>query len=321
MAAVLSTSKLPADRMYERFIKAARQLGGEPFSSKVHHSYASTGPDWSAEISTALLLPRGASQFALQIQLEKHDQDSRSRVIIFGRRERPRSSATSRNTQRATFNSLNVNSQLGFWVRPQIGRKHPAQVRAFASLRPKMKGLPFWSGSRFVLGDGSSTTLLERFLSVLGIVEDVKGMAPTDLANQYPEAPSFSVADLRLVILISEGAKQKCTRTVRRRSELLRQLATEHFCNQSRDGKLHCEICNWFPWLKTDRAVVQLHHEEPISGYPDEGKALPFLEAIANLHPLCPNCHRLLEAKPEGGIYTVHELRQLRKTHLKSNGL
>jgi predicted HNH restriction endonuclease len=57
--------------------------------------------------------------------------------------------------------------------------------------------------------------------------------------------------------------------------------------------------------------IVQLHHRDPLATAPAEGRQLTIDEAIWSLIPLCPNCHRIAHAKPDGGIFTLDELREI----------
>ncbi len=108
---------------------------------------------------------------------------------------------------------------------------------------------------------------------------------------------------------MSEGAEREATGKVRQRSQKLRELAREHFRGQSRDHKLHCAVCDWTtPAFLLGREIIEIHHELAIRSAPKEGRKLTLKEALSIVFPLCPRCHRMLGAKPGGGIFTVPEL-------------
>jgi predicted HNH restriction endonuclease len=121
----------------------------------------------------------------------------------------------------------------------------------------------------------------------------------------------FSRQEVTLAGTFSEGAQSEATAKIRERSIYLRDLAREHFAKQSSDGRLRCSVCNWAPptALKLSGPVVEIHHGLGISEYPKDGRALTFGEAIQHLTPLCPNCHRVVHAKPGGGVIALDELR------------
>ncbi len=127
-------------------------------------------------------------------------------------------------------------------------------------------------------------------------------------------AETFTPAEINALGSFFEGAKVEVKAQIRERSQLLRDLARDHFAAQSADGRLHCAACDWTPPLKLElnSPIVEIHHGIGISTYPTDGKALTFAEAIIHLTPLCPNCHRVLHAKPGGGTFTLAELQKAR---------
>lgn len=61
-----------------------------------------------------------------------------------------------------------------------------------------------------------------------------------------------------------------------------------------------------------ERIVLYCEHkwDAPCSDLPPEGRALPFIEAVKFLTPLCPNCHRVLHSKRGGGTFNMDELKK-----------
>lgn len=124
-------------------------------------------------------------------------------------------------------------------------------------------------------------------------------------------AETFTAAEITAAGSFAEGAKVEITTQIRERSQRLRDLARAHFAAQSADGRLHCAACDWAPppGLALSSPIVEIHHGLGISEYPADGRALTFEEAIQHLTPLCPNCHRVAHANPDGGVFAVTELR------------
>ncbi len=122
---------------------------------------------------------------------------------------------------------------------------------------------------------------------------------------------TFTSADIAAAGTFAEGAKIEITAQVRERCQRLRDLARSHFANRSPDGRLHCAACNWAAPISLNLSgpIVEIHHGVNISTYPSDGKALAFEEAVKRLTPLCPNCHRVLHAKADGGSFTLEELK------------
>src|SRR5690606_38126674 len=123
----------------------------------------------------------------------------------------------------------------------------------------------------------------------------------------------FTSTEIIAASTFVEGAKVEITAQVRERSLRLRDLARAHLAAQSADGRLHCAACDCAPPLGLERSspIVEIHHGIGISGYPEGGKEVTFEEAVKHLTPLCPNCHRILHAKPGRGTFTFEDLRQI----------
>ena len=137
-----------------------------------------------------------------------------------------------------------------------------------------------------------------------------------------PAAPeTFTTKEIEVAGTFAEGAQSEVTAKTRERSARLRDLARAHFITHSADGRLHCAICTWAPPLSLALSgpIVEIHHGLGISAYPTAGRALTFEEAIQHLTPLCPNCHRVAHAKPDGGVFAVTELRAALLSHAQDS--
>lgn len=55
--------------------------------------------------------------------------------------------------------------------------------------------------------------------------------------------------------------------------------------------------------------IIDVHHRVPMSEIREGYEVDP----VRDLVPLCPNCHRAIHSKPDGGVYTVEELRRQRR--------
>ena len=53
--------------------------------------------------------------------------------------------------------------------------------------------------------------------------------------------------------------------------------------------------------------IIDVHHRVPLNEIREDHVVDP----IADLVPLCPNCHRAIHSKPGGGAYSVEELRAM----------
>lgn len=202
-------------------------------------------------------------------------------------------------------------------MRPQLAANHPEYTRAFAAELPPGAELPCWQSNHICLGEGPADALLNCFLKATAVIEEIKGQEPGALVQRYPVGPTFSVEDICAVGTFDEGRKKAMSREVRERSAKLRQLAVEHYQKRSADGRLHCFVDDWAPMIPVRGHIVEIHHDEALAGFPEQGKSLTFEEAIHFLFPLCPNCHRMLHSKPDGGLYPVSDLRRLIRGHKK----
>lgn len=126
------------------------------------------------------------------------------------------------------------------------------------------------------------------------------------------ESVSFAdlVADARAHI---DGASALVTREVKIRCDALRQAAKVLF--RGPDGLIRCKICDWHKpahgMISGD--IVELHHLDPISEAPDEGRIVTVADAVTLFVPLCPNCHRMIHARTGSGHFDIETLRGILK--------
>ena len=100
---------------------------------------------------------------------------------------------------------------------------------------------------------------------------------------------------LALHELISEGVRAERRAQIIKRSQKLRNAALEHFTH---DGVIKCDCCGFefssFYGADYGKNCIEIHHIKPIFLY-EEGNLIQTIEeALLNLLPVCPNCHRVI---------------------------
>lgn len=79
------------------------------------------------------------------------------------------------------------------------------------------------------------------------------------------------------------------------RSKKLRDAAIEHF---SKNGVIKCECCGFefsnYYGINFGSTCIEMHHLKPIFSYSDKDFIQTIDQAIKNLLPVCPNCHRVI---------------------------
>ena len=95
--------------------------------------------------------------------------------------------------------------------------------------------------------------------------------------------------------LISEGEKVFVDTKTYKRSRKLRNAAIEHF---SKGGTIACDCCGFefksFYGEKYGESCIEIHHLKPIFEYASMSIVQTIDEALKNLLPVCPNCHRVI---------------------------
>lgn len=102
--------------------------------------------------------------------------------------------------------------------------------------------------------------------------------------------------------IISDGGKNKVVKisVVKERSSKLRKAAIEYYKDDN--GKIKCSICGFeFTEHYGDygKNFIEIHHIKPICQYEDEDINKTIKDALENLVPLCPNCHRMIHKASE----------------------
>lgn len=113
--------------------------------------------------------------------------------------------------------------------------------------------------------------------------------------------------------VILEGGAAVRNEKVRARSGKLRQAAVDRY---TVDGRLRCAVCGfdfYERYGERGRGYIQIHHENPIYQYSDEGVAACISEAVEHMKPVCANCHCMLH-RGGGRPLSLDELRAMLET-------
>lgn len=116
--------------------------------------------------------------------------------------------------------------------------------------------------------------------------------------------------------VVSEG--RLITRNVqtRERSSRLRMIAIEHFTH---NGIISCDCCGFnFPTFYGNKYgcnCIEIHHIKPIFQY--EGNTFDQVveNALQNLLPVCPNCHRVIHKNHIGSNDITYFKDEIRKRY------
>ncbi len=96
-------------------------------------------------------------------------------------------------------------------------------------------------------------------------------------------------------VIIQEGTKKLTEMAVYERSSKLRNYAIDHF---TKDGRISCHCCSFnfsdFYGTEIGGGFIEIHHTKPIFKYADEDISSTLKNAVSNLIPVCPNCHRMI---------------------------
>ncbi len=95
--------------------------------------------------------------------------------------------------------------------------------------------------------------------------------------------------------MVVEGKISSKETIVRKRSKKLRAAAIEHY--RQLDGKIYCAVCGFCfenRYGDIGKDFIEIHHENPVYQYSDEGFESYMSEAVKKVIPLCSNCHRMI---------------------------
>jgi hypothetical protein len=96
-----------------------------------------------------------------------------------------------------------------------------------------------------------------------------------------------------------EGQFQEKSTNRRARDPKLREAARRHF---KAKFEWRCIVCSWVPLQELETDVLELHHKRAISNYDSQGEKIKIAQALDNLVPICPTCHRIVHSSKTGQI-------------------
>ena len=112
--------------------------------------------------------------------------------------------------------------------------------------------------------------------------------------------------------MVFEGKAARKSAVAKERSKKLRDAAIQHY---TVNGKIRCAVCG-FDFYETygehGENYIQIHHENPIYQYSDEGFSSYLKEAIKDTKPVCANCHCMIHRK-RNHMLTIDELKDIIK--------
>lgn len=94
--------------------------------------------------------------------------------------------------------------------------------------------------------------------------------------------------------IIYEGQTNMQMARYTQRSRRLRDVAIEHF---TQNGGVVCHCCGFDFSYYAPRYIcncIEIHHIKPLFQYEDEDVHTTIEQALTNLLPVCPNCHRVI---------------------------
>lgn len=95
--------------------------------------------------------------------------------------------------------------------------------------------------------------------------------------------------------IVTEGEYALTITKTAKRSQRLREVAIEHF---SHNGIIACDCCGFeFKSYYGDiygKSCIEIHHLKPIFQYAGVSIIQTIDDALKNLLPVCPNCHRVI---------------------------
>ena len=109
---------------------------------------------------------------------------------------------------------------------------------------------------------------------------------------------------------VMEGKAEVKITVVKERSQRLRTAAIAHY---TVDGTIKCAVCG-FDFKETygelGDGYIQMHHENPVYQYSDDGFEEYISEAVKNMKPLCANCHCMIH-RNKSKLISITELKSI----------
>lgn len=109
-------------------------------------------------------------------------------------------------------------------------------------------------------------------------------------------------------LTINEGKKKVVKTATYSRSSKLRDKAIEHY---TVDDKIKCKVCCFdFEdfYGEYGKGFIEIHHQKPVYKFEDEDLEQTIEDALENVIPTCPNCHRMIH-KSRNNPLTFEEIK------------
>ena len=179
--------------------------------------------------------------------------------------------------------------------------KFSQKVRNLKSHRAlSSRGLATETRTGFAITD-RGRQLVEQNQAELEVLFDFQFDDAAGELSQLADGNPVVVLDERIV---TEGELRLRTSEYRTRSRELRNAALETYTIQ---GHILCAACDFeyaaaYPRLGV--GYIQIHHLKPVSFM--QGEQMSMAEALANVRPLCANCHQMVHQ--ERPPLRIHDL-------------
>jgi predicted HNH restriction endonuclease len=121
-------------------------------------------------------------------------------------------------------------------------------------------------------------------------------------------------------IVVEEGTRTPVSRIVRKRSSILRKMAIAHYADES--GSIACHGCGLAAeriYGPTARGLIEIHHSRPLFTRRGTSLRASLREALSQVVPLCPNCHRMVHFDPKRCM-PIFELRAIIERATRKDG-
>ncbi len=156
------------------------------------------------------------------------------------------------------------------------------------------KGLATYQDGKYSITDlgrqliGKNSEFIECTISPVYSYDDIRTSFGRIYKNKGANIISYKE-------IISEGDIVYRNTKSYERSRQLRNVAIEHF---SHNGIISCECCGFefktFYGERFGKQCIELHHLKPIFQYGGNSMKQTIEDALKNLLPVCPNCHRVI---------------------------
>lgn len=122
----------------------------------------------------------------------------------------------------------------------------------------------------------------------------------TDVKNNISKIYRTKTPNIKLFTeYVEEGSAISVNHKSYKRSQKLRNIAIEYF---SHNGIISCDCCgfefrSYYGNTYGNPHCIEIHHLKPIFQYSGISEKQTIDEALDNLMPVCPNCHRVIHKK------------------------